>query len=47
MGRNRPLVDLVAIEEEEFPAMGESILKPSNTPGTRREGSERSSFSKT
>ena len=44
-GKNRPIVDLGAIEEEEFPGLGESFLKPGgNIIGTtkKEEGSERS-----
>lgn len=45
LGKNRPIVDLGAIEEEEFPGLGESFLKPGgNTPGATKkgEGSEKS-----
>jgi hypothetical protein len=45
LSKNRPIVDLGAIEEEDFPGLGESFLKPGgNTPGTTKkgEGSERS-----
>ena len=44
LSKNRPIVSLGAIEEEEFPGLGESVLKPGgNTPRTTRkaEGSER------
>ena len=39
LGKNRPIVDLGAIEEEEHPGMGESILKPAGyiTPSNKRE----------
>jgi hypothetical protein len=49
LGKNRPIADLGAIEEEEFPGLGESFLKPGvNTIGTtkKEEGSERSEANK-